>query len=89
MRLPPTTARLASAMTWAHTHKQPIRTLLRRAWLECRRRPALVDLGVPCAGFVGAGVVLAGAWWAGLLILTGALSVAAGCAVALCDRRPA
>lgn len=87
MKLPPTTARLASAMTWAHTHRRPIRTSLRRGWLYCRRNPVAVDLGLPCAGFLGAAIVLSGAWWLGLAILAGALSVAVGVALELCRRR--
>lgn len=88
MRLPPSTARLAEAMTWAHTHQRPVRTALRRGWLYCRRHPDAVDLGLPCAGFLGAAIVLSGAWWFGLLVLLGALSVACGCALELTRTKP-
>jgi len=88
MKLPPSTARLATAMAWAHTHRRPMRTALRRALIAMRRHPTAVDFGVPCAGFLAVSVILSGAYWIGCLILAGALSVAIGCALELTRGRP-
>lgn len=88
MKLPPTTARLASAMTWAHAEGARGRFALRRARLFARRHPALLDFGLPCAGFMAVGVIVSGAAWIGCLILAGALSVALGCALELTRGRP-